>query len=144
MRTGDELSEQSLCLVPLPCTYKITSEIMPRKFYLLCPRFKPFCHRDHKLTGVPAKDTKQESPRAKKKTISDQTTQESDKKTPLAHGTGAAPHGNRQRKVSLSSLAAVDGPDTMKTKLVSASTVGSVMFHRWRAAKTIHVPYCGK
>lgn len=82
--------------------------------------FSLVCRRDQKLTGSQTKDAKLESSSATHGTDADQATQGTDKK---AAGASTVPPGNKQRNVSVSSIAAVDGLDTTKTSLVPATTV---------------------
>lgn len=98
--------------------------------------FRMFCLRDQTSRGQPTRDTKQGSPASTQRANAGQITPEvndekaSVEKTPLPNGTDTA-SPKRPRKVSVSSLKVMDGPDTTKTTLVSASSVSSAVTH-WR------------
>lgn len=98
--------------------------------------FRLFCLRDQTSRGQPTRDTKQGSPASTQRANAGQITPEvndekaSVEKTPLPNGTDTA-SPKRPRKVSVSSLKVMDGPDTTKTTLVSASSVSSAVTH-WR------------
>lgn len=98
--------------------------------------FRMFCLRDQTSRGQPTRDTKQGSPASTQRANAGQITPEvndekaSVEKTPLPNGTDTA-SPKRPRKVSVSSLKVMDGPDTTKTTLVSASSVSSAATH-WR------------
>ena len=84
--------------------------------------FIPALNRDQKVTTVPFTDKKQESPETTRKT-SDEIDQDlTDKKAVLPNGSfDTAASGNGQ--ACTTSLGLVDGPDNVKTKLVSACSV---------------------